>query len=256
LRSALGKYGALREVVIAATDDVRSFRRTRGLGRKTLHELWVLLETLSERGVIYLRYGNQGDSPATIDELVARAMQQLSEEDTRLLTLRFLDGATLEHLGREQGVSSNAIRLRINRVLRTMRARSHTAARELTAPLVEAMERSGGLIHRELVQTLTATADLRRICLAALIAMVDLRIWREEFLTTLEPGEIAKRLSAIRARLRENRNEAIPLTDVSDLVAASSGFRPELEGLIGLLTNHLDCQVTEDGLVFFGIPRK
>jgi hypothetical protein len=48
LRNALNQFVTLREVVVAATDQVESFRETRNFGRKTLRELWVLLEKLAE----------------------------------------------------------------------------------------------------------------------------------------------------------------------------------------------------------------
>lgn len=48
-------FATLREVVIAATDKVESFRETRNFGRKTLRELWVLLEKLAEHGADWSR---------------------------------------------------------------------------------------------------------------------------------------------------------------------------------------------------------
>jgi hypothetical protein len=182
LREALNRFATLREVVVAATDEVTSFRRTPDFGRKTLRELWVLLEKLATHGADDVRYGHPGAPPAAIDELVAWALQSLPEKDAQLLRRRYLDGATLAQLGREQGVSRNAIHLRIHRILKLTRARSRTAAQELMEPLLSAMEASGGLVHRDVARDLTGTDDLRQIRLAALFANADLHIWREEFL--------------------------------------------------------------------------
>src|SRR5262245_42300696 len=136
LRNALSQFGALREVVIAATDQVESFRKTRNFGRKTLRELWVLLEKLAEQGAAPLRYGNPGAPPSTIDGLVTRVLQSLPEKDQRMLCRRYLEGATLEQIGLEDGVSRNAIRLRTNRILQPIRARMTATAQELLCPLI------------------------------------------------------------------------------------------------------------------------
>ncbi|MBO0861509.1 MAG: hypothetical protein J2P21_24070 [Chloracidobacterium sp.] len=163
-----------------------SFRKTRNFGRKTLRELWVLLEKLAEHGADAIRYGNSGAPPPSIDEFVTRVLQSLSEKDERMLRRHYLDGATMRKIGLEEGVSGHAIGLRINRILLPIRARLSATARELMVPLISAMEDSGGLVHRDFAQKLTSTDDLRRICLAALIAgFFNVRIWRGEFLITM-----------------------------------------------------------------------
>ncbi|MFN0085143.1 MAG: hypothetical protein ACKVX9_07125 [Blastocatellia bacterium] len=255
LREALNRFSTLREVVVAATDKVESFRETPNFGRRTLRELWVLFERLAEHGADYGPCNNSGSPPATIDELVAWAWQSVAAKDAQLLRRRYLDGTTLEQLGREQGVSGNAIQLRIHRILKLTRARSLTAAQELMGPLLTAMEASGGLVHRNMARDLTGTDDLCRICMAALFANADLRIWREEFLTMLGPGELARRLSAVRGRLRENRHSAMSLAIAGDLVAASSGFRLDPDGLCRLLSSQLNCHITDGVVVIAGGPK-
>ncbi|MGH9839208.1 MAG: DNA-directed RNA polymerase subunit alpha C-terminal domain-containing protein [Blastocatellia bacterium] len=254
LRAVLNdRFVTLREVVIAATDKPDSLRQAENFGRKSLRELWELLEKLAEHGADYVRYGNQGAPPATVDELVARALQSLSDKDGRLLIRRFLDGAKLEDLGREYDVTRERIRQKVNQILLTLRRRMGADAKGLTGSLVEAAEQSGGLLHREAALRRAEASDWRRVLLALMIAGADaFHIWRKEFLTSLKPDELSGRLTAIRHCFREHRKHDLSLTEAGELIAEASGFRLGAAGVTGLLIYLFDCRITEDKQVIFG----
>ncbi len=246
-------FVTLREVVIAATDGLDSFRKTRNIGQTSLRELWESLEKLAEHGAGYVRYGNQGAPPATIDELVGRAFESLSDQEGRLLTRRILDEATLEQLGREYGLTRERIRQKVVQILLKLRRRMSASALALTEPLVEAVDHSGGLLHRDTVLSLMAADDLRRVRLALLIAGDEsFHVWRGAFFTTLKSDELSARLDAIRRCFRENRKRDLALSEVSDLIAEAAGFRLDAAGLTALLTHYFGCRITEGRMV---IPR-
>jgi hypothetical protein len=257
LRNVLSeRFVSLREVVIAATDGIGELRKTKNLGRNSLSELAISLEMLARHGPGYMRYGEQGAPAASIDDLVAQALQSLPDNEGRLFVRRFLDRATLEQLGREYNLTRERIRQKVTQILIKLHRRLGKDASELAQPLIEATETSGGLLHRDRVLDLAGTRDIQHAWLTLLIAGADsFRIWRGEFLTALEREELERRLSAIRNCFRDNRNKDLFLPDVAELVAASSGFRLDQTGLASLLTNHLDCQIAEDGSVTLGGAR-
>ncbi|MGH9752473.1 MAG: DNA-directed RNA polymerase subunit alpha C-terminal domain-containing protein [Blastocatellia bacterium] len=251
LRNVISEmFVSLREVVIAATDRIDELRRTKNLGRNSLNELGESLEMLARNGPGYMRYGELGAPTASIDDLIARALQYLPDKEGRLLIRRFLDGATLEQLGCEYDLTRERIRQKINKILINLHRRLGEDARGLVKSLIDATESSGGLLHRDAAVNLAATQTIRHAWLALLIAGEDsFRIWRGEFLTTLEREELERRLGAIRNCFRDNRKNDLFLPDVAGLVAASSGFKLDPAGLACLLTKHLDCRIADDGSV-------
>src|SRR5262249_16604211 len=161
-------------------------KKTKNIGRTSLRELNKCLEKLAEHGMDYIRYGDQGAPPASIDELIALAFQSLSEKEERILTKRYLEQATLSEISPEYGVTRERIRQKTNEILKELRVRTGAAAQDLTERLVEASQESGELLHRDTAFQLTGSNDLHRIWLCLMIAgQVTYRIWREEFLTTL-----------------------------------------------------------------------
>lgn len=251
LRNILSeRFVSLREVVIAATDQIDDLKRAKNVGRNSLNELTQAIEALARYGPGYMRYGELGAPAASIDDLIARALQYLPDKEGRLLIRRFMDGAKLEQLGCEYDLTRERIRQKINKILVNLHRRLGEDARELVKSLIEATESSGGLLHCDAAMNLAAALDIRHALLALFIAGGDsFRIWREEFLTTLEGEELERRLSAIRNCFRDNRKNDLFLPDVAELVAVSSGFKLDPAGLACLLTKHLDCQIAEDGSV-------
>ena len=251
LRNVLDRqFVTLREVAVAATDEIDSLRKTWSFGRTSERELLELLEKLAEHGADYVRYGDEVAPPATVGKLIAQALRLLPAQDGRLLVRRFLEGATLEQLGRERGLTRERIRQLVNKTLLRLHIRLGEAARELTGPLVEAINQSGGLLHRETALKMTAARDLPHVWLALLIAGAEsFHIWREEFLTTLKMDELSKALHAIRRCFRENRKRDLSLSDAGELITLASGFRLDAAGLTCLLTAYLECGITEDGMV-------
>src|SRR5262249_52298288 len=206
LRNVLSeRFISLREVVTAATDGIDELRRVRNLGRNSLNELTESLEMLARKGSGYMRYGELGAPTAGIDDLIAQALQYLPDNEGRLLVRRFLDGATLEQLGREYDLTRERIRQKLIQILIKLHRRLGADARELVKPLVEVTESSGGLLHCDTAVTLAGVKDIQHAWLVLAIAGENsFRIWREEFLTTLEWKELERRLSAIRNSFRDN----------------------------------------------------
>jgi len=251
LRNVLSeRFVSLREVVIAATDGITELRRVRNLGRNSLNELWESLEMLARKGPGYMRYGEYGAPTAGIDDLIARALQYLPDNEGRLLVRRFLDEATLEQLGQEYNLTRERIRQKLIQILIKLRRRLGEDSRELVKPLIEVTESSGGLLYRDTAINLAGVKEIQHAWLALAIAGEDsFRIWREEFLTMLEWKELDRRLNAIRNCFRDYRKKDLFLPDVAELVAASSGFKLDQASLICLLTKRLDCRIAENGSV-------
>jgi hypothetical protein len=251
LRKVLEKrFVTLREVVIAATDGIDSLRKAKNFGQTSLLEPCGLLEKLVEHGPAYVRYGDEGGPPGSIDALITRALASLPEQDGRLLVQRFLGGATLEQLGGQHNLTRERMRQKSEKLLSKLRHRFAQAAMDLTGSLIEAAEHAGGLLHRDTALAITAADDLRRVWLALLIAGAEsFQLWREEFLTTLKFEELSDRLRAVGHYLRENRKRDLALSDVGDFIAQASGLRLDVAGLSALLTHYFDRQITENKLV-------
>ena len=53
---------------------------------------------------------------------LARAMGQLKEDRARMIELRYMDGLSFAELGQVLGIGEDAAKMRIHRVLATLRA--------------------------------------------------------------------------------------------------------------------------------------
>lgn len=257
LRNALNeRFTTLREVVRAIANDSQALLQVKNLGRDSLRQLREAIEELARHGAGYHRYGAGGAPPASVAELLARALEALPDDEGRLLIRRCLDGLTLEQLGAEYSLTRERIRQKVDKTLERLALRFGAAAHDLTRALAVAGARAGGLLYSDMVQALTGEANLCRARLALLIAgSASVRVWRTDFLTTLTSDELRLRLSAIRRGFIKNRRRDLDLTAAGEIVRQAAGFDLDVAGLTCLLNKHFACQISADGAVLSGVLR-
>ncbi|MDI7269150.1 MAG: hypothetical protein QME96_14265 [Myxococcota bacterium] len=247
-RLGLRTLGEVVEVVQA-----RSLRLGHNLGLKSITRVYEAVEALaSSRDAPRLPAGG----PATVGRLVSWCLADLRRDDRALLTAKLLRGSTLQSIGRERGLTKERIRQKIDKVVSRLNVRFGATARELLGPLLDAMDRSGGLVHHDTVRELLGERDLRRVYFALIVAgAADWRLWHGEFLVSLPYPEILDRLRSLRRRLRAPGVGEFDIAEVGRLAVDAAGLRLDRRTIERVLVAHLGCRVSGSTVVVRGLSR-
>ena len=202
-----------------------TLRWQRPIGRKSWARLCRAVEDLATSGEDpRSKLGN----PIVPDRFFAACLSHLPRHERALLTARILRGASLVPLGTARGVTRERVRQLVARAVQRLAGRLGSAAQELVRPLVEAMDRAGGLVHAETARKLLGVHDLGKIRLALLVAGEgNRRPWRKEFLVSLSLPELQDRLAALRRRLHASGPGRLHLDEAGRLAAEAAGLALE-----------------------------
>ena len=185
--------------------------------------------------------------PETLPELLELIFGSLKGEDRALLSARVVEGASLERLEEEHGMSAEALRGRLGEIVDRLRGVCGAAAGGLVAPLVQVMAECGGVLHRDQVDGLVGVSDLRQVGLALAVAgHQGVRRWRDEFLTSVPSDEFARRLSQLGDELRGQRQARLPMIRVMSMANEIAGLSLPRAAFSRLLAVAFKMQIGED----------
>ena len=229
--SAFERLGleTIGEVLVAVA--VLELRRVRGIGDNTVEAVRRQLHVIAERGYAVYLYG-PGGKPQTVSGLADRMLNLLDAEARDIMRRRFLEGKTFSDIGEHYGLTRQRIRQKTGDYLDQLREHFGGIAGELAAPVVEALDRGAGLIHREAVELLTGCANLYQVLLTVLLVDDDAYIWNRHFLanrpaTKLERGALAevRRAIADSHSTRVSLREGVSLARRAGISVGSEGVR-------------------------------
>lgn len=249
--NGLSKTGAVTvRDVLALTD--RQLLSLAWFGRKSLRDLKAAIQAAQEPcasgGSVALDAAVEPARPVPADlaSLAAEVRGAINLRDRRVFDLYWSEGWTLEAIGADVGVTRERIRQRLCRCERRT-ARLGRVIRAMLEPVLERMERAGGLLHVDEVHEVAGPGPIGDVPFMARAAgLPDVRVWEGRFLTSLPSTEVRRRLGAVREALRRLCRDSVPVDQVAAVLRDAGGLTPGPSGLVALLRAGLGLEPEGD----------
>ena len=202
-------------------------QRIDNYGSKTHRELGELILRLETEGHEALVF--RGPAPVSITSLGERFLEQLDPSSREILSLRFVQGWTLEQVGQQRGVTRERIRQIVALAIAEVRTSWGARARELLEQAAAALESRGGVEPTENTLESLGSPHLWALELACELAVFSLVV---DIIAGITTTLLREEFVVLRRDLREALDEAPePLTvSVVQEVLADGGLSiPENE---------------------------
>lgn len=227
-RTVFDREGLVTLRDIAVRYEAGTLIKLPGLGQGSIRNIADLFESLVTLGLERFLFGEQG-RPQTIDEVIDHFLEALDDEELTIIQLRFMEEATLEQIAQQFGLSREAIRLRLDKIIDYGRAHySDLLTRHFKHPL-ERLRSQGGILHLQEAMTLSQEHQRARQLLAWTLEGTQAQVLYDTFLSVLSTEQHQNILSQLKQFIIDDGRDYIPMTAII-AAAATAGLRlPEAQ---------------------------
>jgi len=184
----------------------------------------------------------------TIREFVEAAIREVPDKHRAAFLARFVEGRTLEDVGRELDLTRERIRQKSMLALNKVRQRIAKRCGVMSDALTLLDERR--ILHFADLTEVSGGADARTVQLGLLFAGDDtVQVWRQEFLVRLTTSDAERQLQFVRRALRDIGRGTASIDEAREAIRLAVGWHLTDIGLERLLTQALGVEVTAGGLV-------